>query len=91
MDLHLVKTASGLALIGCFSLKILVHILLDARRNPKAGFQYFLLFFVRFFKTYTADVEPSLNRLKGVCNALLYLSLAALIINLTVGIGLLFW
>jgi hypothetical protein len=90
MDLHVLKTASGLACMAMFGVKILLHILLDRRSNPQAGALAHLLLFGRFFKPYTLQVQQDAIRLKSVCNAMLFLALVTLLLNAAVGIAMLF-
>jgi hypothetical protein len=90
MSLHVLHTVSGIMILICLLAKMGTHAYIDFRHGRLGGIMAQLLFFSKYVKPYHADVNPQCAYLKHTCNLLLRLVVVFFLVNLTVGILILF-
>ena len=87
-NLHQLHTASGIIIVLAFCVKVCLHVYLDQAMGKVKSWQSFLFFPLPFMNLYKAEVSNEYRLTKFVCNAMFYLIITALILNLIIGLNL---
>jgi|GEM_PF-2890308 hypothetical protein len=87
-NLHQLHTASGMIIVLAFCVKVCLHVYLDQAMGKAKTWQSILFFPLPFMNLYKAEVSNEYRLTKIVCNAMLYLTITALILNLIFGLNL---
>jgi hypothetical protein len=90
MSLHVLHTTSGIMILICLLAKMGTHAYIDFRHGRLGGIMAEVLFFSKYVKPYRANVSPEYQYVKYACNLLLRLVVVFFLVNLTVGILILF-
>ena len=88
MNLHLLHTVSGAAIILSLLLKILLHYYLDYVHGRSVGVMSMFIFPRQYFIPYKSAVDNDHTKLKYLCNFFFVLSCISFILNVIVGIQL---
>ena len=86
MIYNFLHTLSGLLLIICFLVKIIVHYYLDYKHNRSVDFIYSFITPLAYFQKYKNVVATSYVSMKRLCNLLLYCTIVFFILNIIIGI-----
>ena len=87
-NLHQLHTASGIIIVLAFCVKVSLHIYLDQAMGKAKTWESALFFPLPFMTLYKAEVSDEYRVTKIVCNAMFYLTITALILNLIIGLNL---
>lgn len=87
-NLHQLHTASGMIIVLAFCVKVCLHVYLDQSMGKAKTWQSILFFPLPFMNLYKAEVSDEYRVTKVVCNAMFYLTITALILNLIIGLNL---
>jgi hypothetical protein len=90
MSLNTLHTASGLIIMIGFLSKIGLQAYIEFRHGRLNTLLGEVLFFSKYLRPYRSDVQPKFKIMKYACNLLLYLVVVALLINIVVGILMLY-
>ncbi len=85
-NLQLLHTGSGIIILFAFIVKVGIQIYLANSLGKTQGWQSILFFPLPFMTPYRKKVRPEDQNMKRLCNFLFYTCIAALVVNLVVGI-----
>jgi hypothetical protein len=85
-NLQLLHTGSGIIILLAFFAKVGIQIYLDNSLGKTQGWQSILFFPLPFMSPYRKEVQAENEGMKRLCNFLFYTCIAALIVNLFIGI-----
>jgi hypothetical protein len=86
MDIHLMHTITGVAIVLAFAGKIVLHYYLDYTNDRRFGISGLILTPGIYFKFYKGELSEEQTWLKGICNLLLLLFYISLILNFIFGV-----
>jgi hypothetical protein len=84
--IHLLHTGSGIIILLAFFVKVGIQIYLANSLGKTQGWQSILFFPLPFMTPYRKKVRPEDQNMKRLCNFFFYTCIAALVVNLVVGI-----
>lgn len=85
-NLQLLHTGSGIIVLLAFFVKVGIQIYLDNSLGKTQDWQSILFFPLPYMTPYRKKVQAENEGMKRLCNFLFYTCIAALVINLVVGI-----
>jgi hypothetical protein len=85
-NLQLLHTGSGIIVLLAFIVKVGIQIYLDNSLGKTQGWQSILFFPLPFMSPYRKEVQAENEDMKRLCNFLFYTCIAALVVNLVVGV-----
>jgi hypothetical protein len=86
LNLHLLHTLSGIAIVIALLGKIFIHFYLDYVHGRTAGLNSILIMPLLYLRSYKSNVDSKYNKLKYLCNTFFVLACLSLLLNVVFGV-----
>ena len=86
MNLHILHTISGIAIILFLLCKVVIHFYIDYLQGRGFSASSILVMPLVYLRPYISGVASRFTKLKYLCNAFLVLACLSLLLNIIVGV-----